>query len=366
MTCLVPPSGERTQEKTLPNTPQGRAQLVGETDEGTHVVLEVGTYGKPVARAFTRAGFKVVLAEAREVRRRAGSDQKSDANDAFELAHQYRLGVIKQAYLPSEAEEELRCLVRHRIDLAHKGTLVKNQIHAQLGRAGALPPLKDESLFTRHGLRYLAHVPVPSMERNVLDFHLRELELVGKEIQDVDGQLADVAKDDTRAQRLMTIRGVDYYAALVIVTEIGDVTRFPTAKKLASYAGLVPREHQSGQTHYRGHITKAGPANLRWILTACTHNIIKSEGKFKRIYRRVSRRSGKNRAKIAVAHKLLTVVWAMWTRGEDFEDKEDDLTYRKLAKMRRVARPLVGRDPALVVKRIEEKALEKVLTIGGE
>lgn len=349
----------------MPNTPQGRDQLVRDTPEGAHVVLETGTYGKPVARCFQRAGFKVVLAEVREVRRRAGGDQKTDARDAFELANEYRIGVIKQAYLPTDEEDELRCLVRHRVNLGQKSTIVKSQIHAQLGRCGATPPLEDEALFTRHGLRYLAAAHLPPNERVVLDYHLRELELLAHEIRGIDGQLAEIAKGDDRVRRLMTIRGVNYYSGLVIVAEIGDVSRFATAKKLAAYAGLVPREHQSGQTHYRGHITKAGPGPLRWILTVCATAVIKAEGKFKRLYRRVSRRAGKHRAKVAVAHKLLTVIWTMWTRKEKFEEKEDDLVDRKLGRMKGAAKALTGRDPALVVDRILKKGTEKMLTNGG-
>lgn len=99
------PDGERREEQSYPNTPQGRDQLVRETPEGTHVVMETGTYGTPLARAFQRPHFKVVLAEVREVRRRAGNDLKTDKPDAYELASQYRLAVIKEAYLPTEEED---------------------------------------------------------------------------------------------------------------------------------------------------------------------------------------------------------------------------------------------------------------------
>lgn len=318
-----------------------------------------------MARAFQRAGFKVVLAESREVRRRAGPDRKTDPLDAFELANQYRLGVIKQAYLPTPIEEEVRCLVRHRIDLGQKTTLGKNQIHAQLGRNGVTPPLEDEALFTRHGLHYLAAVPLPSNERLVLDYHLRELELLAKETHKVDGQLALLARDDARVRRLMTIRGVHVYTGLIIVSEICDITRFPSAKKLSASAGVVPREYQSGQTHYRGQITKAGPSALRWALTVCATAAIKADGKFKRLYRRVSRRGGKNRAKVAVAHKLLAVIWTIWTRGEDFQEKDEDLVFRKLARMNGSAKPVTGRDPAKVIERILVTESAKVLTTGG-
>lgn len=353
------------REKTYPNTAQGRDQLLRELPPETHVVLETGTYGKPLAHACRRARVRVVLAEVREVRRRAGPDKKTDRVDAYELAHQYRLGTIKEAYLPTPQEEDLRCVVRHRIDLAHKTSKVKCQVHAQLDRNGVTPGFASEALFSRHGLHHLATVQLPATERFVLDYHLRELELLTQETRTVDAHLASVVKDDPRVQRLMTIRGVDFYAAAVIVAEAGDAKRFPTKKHLASYAGLVPREDQSGEHHYRGRITKKGPGNLRWILIACATAAIKAEGRFKRLYRRVSRRSGKNRAKVAVAHKLITIVWALLTRDEDYQEKEEDLVYRKLGRMRLIAKREPERDPATVVQRLLMNEARKMSKTGG-
>lgn len=359
--CFLDPDGTIARRGTWPNTPTGRQDLVNAVAEDATLVLEVGTYGKPLARHARDEGREVVLAETRELRRRAGTDVKTDDRDAYELANQHRIGVIKPAYLPTREEEALRSLVRHRIDLTHKITLVKNQVHAILARNGQRATRRSEALFTKKGLRLLPKVDLPPEERFVLDYHLRELDFLTGQVRAADAALADHAAHDQRVQRLMTIRGVGYYAACIIVAEIGDANRFPTAKKLASYAGLVPREHQSGQTHYRGSITKNGPGNLRWILTVCANGVIKYKGRFKRFYQRIARRRGGNRAKIAVAHKLLTIVWTLWTRREEYEEKEDDLTYQKVRRMRRQGRPIPEVDLAAAATRLAGDQRQKIL-----
>jgi len=90
--------------------------------------------------------------------------------------------------------------------------------------------------------------------RYILDNHLKELALFTSQIEEVENALAKNASENPTARNLMQIKGVDIYSALVILNEIGDVTRFPTAKHLTSYAGLVPRIHQSGGVARTGHI----------------------------------------------------------------------------------------------------------------
>ena len=88
---------------------------------------------------------------------------------------------------------------------------------------------------------------------------------------EIENRIALAVKDDKRVNLLMTIPGINVYSAAVIISEIDDISRFPTKEKFASYAGLVPRQDQSGNRDIRGHISKRGPSMLRFILVNASH-----------------------------------------------------------------------------------------------
>ncbi len=109
----------------------------------------------------------------------------------------------------------------------------------------------------------------------------------------------------------MSIKGIDYYSALMISVEIGDVRRFNSAKKIISYAGLNPSISQSGDNCYVGHISKQGNNNLRWILVECANIAIMHDSMFALFYHRIKKRKNHKVAIVATARKLLTIIYAM-------------------------------------------------------
>ena len=120
------------------------------------------------------------------------------------------------------------------------------------------------------------------------------------------------------AKLLMTVPGIGYYSTLLIVSEIGDISRFPDSYHLCSYASLVPSTHSSGGVIYYGsRITKAGSKYLRWIMLECVHAHIRNEknSNIAQFYYRISKKKGNSKAAVAAASKLLKVVyWIMKER----------------------------------------------------
>jgi len=112
------------------------------------------------------------------------------------------------------------------------------------------------------------------------------------EIGGASKKVQQLAEDDQDSMLLMTIPGVGYYSALLIKSEIGDVKRFPSAKQLCSYAGLVPSTYASGNVCYHGHITKQGSRWLRWILIEAAIHAVKRPGALRRFYFKVERKKG--------------------------------------------------------------------------
>ena len=116
------------------------------------------------------------------------------------------------------------------------------------------------------------------------------------------------------ARLLMTIPGIGYYSALLIVSEIGDINRFPDSYHLCSYAGLIPSTRSSGGITYHGNITKTGSKYLRWIMLECVHAHIRNEknSNVTQFYDRLSKKKGNSKAAVASASKLVKIVyWIM-------------------------------------------------------
>lgn len=241
------------------------------------------------------------------------------------LAYLLRADLLPEAYILSRETRDLRELLRYRASLVKLRTQVKNKIHAILSKNGISSPYSD--LFGRNGLQFLQGMELRSCYRQALDGYLATIGQLNDLLKAVSHEIDQRAKLDDQAQLLMTMPvmtmpGVGSYSALLILSEIGDIRRFPDAKHLVSYAGLAPRVRSSGgKTHY-GRITKQGSHWLRWILIEISHHAIRGSTTFRQLYQRVCKKHGKNTARVAVARKMLCVIYHMLIKKEEFRDKK--------------------------------------------
>jgi len=125
-------------------------------------------------------------------------------------------------------------------------------------------------------------------------------------------------EQDPQAQLLCTMPGIGAYSALLILSEIGDIRRFPDGRHLCSYAGLVPSVYASGGKTRLGRLTKQGSKWLRWILVECSVHAITGAPQFRSLYTRVARKHGPNTGRVAVARAMLKTIYAMLTNREAF------------------------------------------------
>lgn len=305
--------------------------------EDTKIAIEAGTYGIPLYKHLKKQGFEMHMAHPKEFRRRIGSKKKTDWEDCIALVQLLRVGLLPESYVPDDEIEQIRILTRCRVSLGQKRTMIKNQIHALLGIQGMTHKFSD--LFGISGKKFLQKLRLPTITRLVLESHLREIGMIEEEIKLIETKIAKVGKKDKKAKLLMSIPGVDFYSAVTILSEIGDIKRFPDYKKLVAYAGLAPRIYESNKTKRHGHITKEGPGILRWMLISDAHSAVRWQtGKLKRFYERLKKRIGKNKAIVATAKKLLIIIYRMLTENKEYEERDDDLTYRKIKRMKMIAK----------------------------
>lgn len=268
-----------------------------------------------------------------------GDRVKTDRRDARRLATLYQAGLLEVVRVPSPEEETVRALVRLRDELTRDMTRAKNRVLKYLGTLGYL--YTETKNWTKRHRAWLVGLRLEPIQRLVLDSHLEQLDGLSERRGRIDQRIEEVARTDAywaRVQRLMSLKGIGLYSAMVILTELGDARRFPTAPHVMSYVGLVPSEHSSGEAQRRGSITKSGNSRLRWVLTEAAWNQTRHVGGCARLKRHwqsqptevvaiakkaerrlhdkfwnVANRKDRKTAAVAVAREMTGFIWALLT-----------------------------------------------------
>ena len=245
---------------------ENRAENMEKFSDGllpsTQVVIESSSTCYRVFQILCKK-HRVVLANPLKTKAIASAKLKTDKVEVLKLANHLRGGYIAESYIPPSRTMELKELVRNSANLVRMKTNMKNRIHGYLLLMNSVPidakPFSKEFI---QGLRKIDDLKVPG--------YLRLLESIDAEVHVAFKVVSREAADDEGAKLLMTISGISFYSALLLVSDVRDVTRFPDSNSLAAYAGLVPSMHSSGGTTFHGRITKIGSPYLRWIQGHCT------------------------------------------------------------------------------------------------
>lgn len=200
---------------------------------------------------------------------------------------------------------EQRAVLRHRAQLVRLRTLLRNRIHAVLADYGCDRMGRAGNCWSTPGRAWLGELPLPDSARRAVTDRLEVIDTLQQVIDRLDAELAQVAKADPRVKALTALPGIGPLTALVITAEIGDITRFSWARKLASWAGLTPTVRGSDRTVRYGHISKQGDPWLRWIMNQAAQTAKRTEPYAAR-FEQIAHRRGRKIATTAVARKLLT------------------------------------------------------------
>jgi len=304
--------GERLAVHRIVNEPFELAKVIGLCGEAPEVVIEA-TYGWYWAVDLLQdLGAVVHLANPRALHwgdRRV----KNDVNDATDLADMLRLNRLAEAWIAPPALRELRELVRYRAKLVQLRSGLKAQVHSVMAKEGVVPGVSD--MFGPAGTRQLDQLELgPPFARR-----LRSLrDLIGgydRQITALERDVHQHLKSHRGYEAVQAINGIGKVSAAVLVAEIGDVSRFPTAAHLCSWVGLTPTHRESDLKTRRGHISKQGSRLVRATLIEAIsryHGGPVLAGQ----YHQIAKRRGPNKARVALARKVLTLVYYGLRDGE--------------------------------------------------
>jgi transposase len=272
--AVAEPGGEVRSLGIIPNRVESIRRVVRKLGppEQLRACYEAGPTGYILYWQLSELGVKCEVVAPTLVPVKAGDRVKTDRRDAEKLARCYRAGDLTAVWVPDAAHEALRDLVRAR------GAGKKDQLRARhrlskfLLRQGRRPPEGVKAWTLKHltWVRREVHFEQPAQEATLLDY-LGEVEHAAARIERLDKAIDQVVESAPLAMKtvieaLQALRGIAKVSAVTIACEVGDFSRFQKATQLMAYAGVVAREHSSGERTWRGGITKTGNSHLRHVV----------------------------------------------------------------------------------------------------
>ena len=307
--AVINQDGQVLVNRNVPNGVTPILSVIGDLPSGTPAAFEAAFGWGWLVQLLEDYGFDPHLVHPLQCKAIASARLKNDKVDAAILAQLLRADLLPGAWIAPPAVRQPRAMLRHRAQLVRLRTLLRNRIHAVLADHGHGRPA---GCWTGPGRAWLASLELPAVSRQVIDDALMLIDALQQPIGRLDREVHQRARSGPRVQVLTALPGVGPFTALVLLAEIGDITRFGSARKLASWAGLTPMVRGSDRTVRHGHISKQGSVWVRWILCEAAQTA-KRHPDFATSYQDIARRRGKKIATTAIARKLLTRAYHLLT-----------------------------------------------------
>jgi transposase len=281
--------------------------VIGGLPTGTPVAFEAAYGWGWLVELLENYGFDPHMVHPLRCKAIASARLKNDKVDAAILGQLLRADLLPEAWIAPADVRQLRALLRHRVALVRMGTGLRNRIHSVAADHGYDRPGSywTGAYWTGPGRQWLAELPLPAVSRQIVNDSLAFIDTLAPTIAVLDREVHARAKADPRVKVLTALPGVGEFTAMVLLAEIGNISRFRSARALASWAGLTPTVRGSDLSVRYGHISKQGSPYVRWVLNQAAH-VAKRHPEFADTYRCIAKRRGKKIATVAVARKLLT------------------------------------------------------------
>ena len=257
-------------------------------------------------------GHQIWIGDAAQIRASYVRQQKTDKRDAAHMLKLMLEGRFPRLWAPDREQRDLRQLVVHRRKLVEIRSRVKNELqHLSLNKGMQ----RKRTLWSQAGLQRLRELPLKPWAHRRREDLLGLLTMLEEQVGKLDEAVQQAAEQNPQARLLMTQPGVGPNTALAFVLSIGDVGRFRRGKQVASYLGLIPREHSSGGRQKLGAISKQGNRLLRSLLVEAVQTTVRCDPQFRKQYVHRCHQKPKGVAKVAAARKLaVRLYWMLRTQ----------------------------------------------------
>jgi transposase len=252
----------------------GRLRHAHGPDVVLHACYEAGPCGFGLARRLRQLGVDCAVVAPSLTPTRSGDRIKTDKRDARKLARLLRAGELTSVYIPEATDEAIRDLCRGRSDAVDDRCRSRHRLKGFLLRHGYR--YQGKTSWSAAHERYLRELvlPHPGM-KVILEEYLMAVDAAGQRIARCEEAMRDLLEQWRLAQAvraLMAMKGFQLVAAMILVSELGEVYRFHHPRQVMAYLGLVPTENTSSDKRRQGGITKCGNAHVRWLLVECAQH----------------------------------------------------------------------------------------------
>jgi transposase len=311
-----------------PPSPQALYKFLQTTYPGADYVCayEGGKFGYWIQRQLKSRGVECIVVNPADIPATHKDEvSKTDARDARGIAMALQCGQLRGIYIPTVQQESDRCLVRHRKKIWRDLVRCKNRIKGFLDYTGVILPDKfSNSNWSRNFMLWLSAIPFEfASSRTTLDYMIREAELLRKELLSISNDIRKLmrSKDYKKLYYLLrTVTGIGPLTAASLLTEIGDMKRFPSFYELNSFIGLLPSEHSSGERELKGRLTIRRHRQLRSDLIECAWTAKRTDPALSLFYSEQLKRGKEPKLIIVkIARKLLSRIRCVWLSEKPYE-----------------------------------------------
>ncbi len=313
-------------QRRIEHAPGAIRAALADCEKGTVVAVEAMGSWYWIVDEIEQAGLVPVLVHPRKAKLMMGMINKSDSLDTHGINRLQRAKTLPKVWIPPANLRDLREVTRTRMVLTHHRTQIKNRLLSTLGKYG----LVVEGVSDAFGAAGREQWPdllakLPEQTRWCCNLLWKQLELSDEQVAQQEQRLQTLVEVTPAIEVERTLPGVGLILASVIVLELGDVSRFPSADRLASYAGTTPRVHSSGGKTRYGQLRPDVNRYLKWAFLeagncVALHASRQPQRHVSQLYQRLRNRKNHAKAVGAVARHLAEATYWMLTKNEAYRD----------------------------------------------
>ena len=229
--------------------------------------------------------------------------------------------MIPEVYQRSVENRQAQRVLRQRAFYVSAMTALKNRVHAFLAQQredvrGEVA--RETNIFSAKGQKVLLGLELGRGEKKLMEALLKTYRHLETRIEESTALVEKLYEESREAQLIRTIPGFGKYLAVLVAVEIADLARFADAAHLHAYAGVIPSTHSSGDRTHHGKIVRAGNRWLRWAAVEAVWPAIRADFDLRCFFERLARGKGANKAKVATARRLLTIIYKVLKEGRNY------------------------------------------------
>lgn len=284
-----------------------------------HVVIESTTNTWHVYDLLEPLVERVVVANPIKVKQIATARVKTDIRDTLILARLLAAKLVPDVWVPPLHVRQMRQLLSQRRQLVETHTQIVNRMHSVAHRHHLTH--ERGKRFNEKNTGWQKDKTLSSLEQFQLSLEMENREYIEKQIERISQEVRKMSHQKPWAESMgyvMQLPGFGVITAMTVLAAIGEIERFETSKKLSSYSGLTPGLEQSGTKYREKGITKEGRRELRWALVEAAQMAVKSDPVLKMRFASMQKRMHRNQAIVAIARRLLELVWYVLTRRQPY------------------------------------------------